>query len=267
MTPDSNIERWAMRLRQAQSGRTPITPLRGEVDAIDGPSAMAAAYAVQQLNIAHAQAAGRRVVGRKIGLTSAAVQAQIGVSQPDFGTLLDDMVYGDNEPVPMARLLQPKAEAEVALVLGKGLDAPRATLLDVIGATDYALPAIEVVDSRIARWDVRFFDTVADNASSGVVVLGGSPRSLRTLDLGRCTMEMTRDTEPVSKGGGADCLGHPLNAAVWLARKMAELGQPLRAGDLILTGALGPMVPIAGGDVFNASISGLGSVCARFTPA
>ncbi|QHE85473.1 2-keto-4-pentenoate hydratase [Hydrogenophaga sp. BPS33] len=266
MNTDHPIEPWAQRLRQAQSLATPIAPLRSEAESLDEAARIQAAYAVQQLNVAHAVARGARVVGRKIGLTSRAVQAQIGVTQPDFGTLLDDMVYGDNEPIPMSRLLQPKAEAEVALVLGHDLDMPHATMVDVINATAYALPAIEVVDSRIAHWDIRFFDTVADNASSGVVVLGGAPRPLSALDLGRCAMEMTRNAQTVSTGTGADCLGHPLNAAVWLARKMAALAQPLRAGDLILTGALGPMVPIAAGDVFEARLSGLGSVCARFSP-
>lgn len=267
MTRILQIEEWAQRLRAAQSTRQPIAPLRDEAVDMDEAARTEAAYSIQQTNVTLALAQGRRIVGRKIGLTSLAVQAQIGVSQPDFGTLLDDMVYGDNEPIPMGRLLQPKAEAEVALVLGKDIDVEHATLLDVIGATDCVLPAIEVVDSRIAGWNIRFFDTVADNASSGVVVLGGRPCSLSALDLGRCAMEMTRNGDLVSQGGGADCLGHPLNAAVWLARKMASLGQPLRAGDLILTGALGPMVSIQGGDVFQSTISGLGTVCARFSPA
>lgn len=265
MTPNGNIERWAGQLRGAMRSRTPIKALRSEAEGMDEAGLAHAAYAVQQLNIAHAVAGGRRIVGRKIGLTSAAVQRQIGVQQPDFGTLLDDMIYGDNETVPISRLLQPKVEAEVALVLEKDLPLASTTILDVMQATAYALPAVEIVDSRIANWDIRFFDTVADNASSGLVVLGGTPKKLYGLDLRNCTMEMTLGGRQVSSGSGADCLGHPLNAAVWLARKMAALGQPLKAGDLILTGALGPMVAVSAGDVFEVGISGLGSVIARFS--
>lgn len=264
MTND-NVERWAARLRSAMQSRTPIAPLRSETGGMDEATVAGMGYAVQQLNLAHALADGGRIVGRKIGLTSAAVQRQIGVQQPDFGTLLADMIYGDNEVVPMSRLLQPKVEAEVALVLEKDLPHASTTFLDVVNATAYALPAIEIVDSRIAKWDIKFFDTVADNASSGLVVLGGTPKKLHDLDLRTCSMDMTLRGKQVSSGSGADCLGHPLNAAVWLARKMATLGQPLRAGDLILTGALGPMVAVSPGDVFDVRISGLGSVIGKFS--
>jgi 2-keto-4-pentenoate hydratase len=254
------IEELAGQLRQAEESRVPCDPLRNRLPEGD----VAAAYTVQKANTDYALKQGRRIVGRKIGLTAQAVQRQLGVDQPDFGMLFADMAVGDSEEIESVRLMQPKAEAEIALVLDGDLTVEQPIVADIIRATAYAIPAIEVVGSRIANWDINIVDTVCDNASSGLFVLGGPPRRLDGLDLRLCGMVMERRGEQVSFGAGAACLGNPLNAATWLAGKMVEVGRPLMAGDIILTGALGPVVPVTPGDVLEAQISGIGSVRARF---
>jgi len=246
----------------AEATRTGVAcpPVRELLDGGD----LETAYAVQQLNVRRGVDAGRRVVGRKIGLTSPSVQRQLGVDQPDFGALFADMAVPDGGEVSVGRLLQPKVEAEVALVLGRDLPERECTVVDVLRAVDFALPALEIVDSRVRNWDISLVDTVADNASCGLYVLGATPVPLTAVDLRTVTMTMSRGGETISEGTGADCLGSPLTAAVWLASALAERGDPLRAGDLVLTGALGPMTPAAPGDAFEAHISGLGSVRVRF---
>lgn len=251
----------AARLRDAERSRQPIAPVRGEIPL----DAAARAYAVQRVNTDVRVAAGERIVGRKIGLTSLAVQRQLGVDQPDFGTLFAGMAYGDGEPMPLARLIQPKVEAEIALVLDRDLTHDKHTFADLLRASAYALAAIEVVDSRIRDWDIRFVDTVADNASSALFVLGSRPVPLRDVDLAACAMTLSQDGGERSRGSGAACLGNPLNAAAWLADRMVQLGTPLRAGDVVLTGALGPMVAVTQPGTFTAQIDGLGSVRATFT--
>ena len=254
------IDEIAGRLRRAADTGVAIPPIRDEIAA----GGVGAAYAVQQANTAHYLAQGRRLVGRKIGLTSKSVQKQLGVDSPDFGMLYADMALGDGEDVALGRVMQPKVEAEIALVLEKDLPQPRVTLAEVISAAAYALPAIEIVASRIENWNIKLLDTIADNASSGLFVLGGEPKQFDGLDLRLCGMSMERRGEPVSVGAGAACLGNPLNAAVWLARTMVEVGAPLKAGDVIMTGALGPMVTVDPGDVIDVRINGLGSVRAVF---
>lgn len=262
---NQRIKTVADQLWQAAASGQPITPVRDAIEAAaSGGDVLAAAYAVQQSISQRRLDAGGRLVGRKIGLTSKAVQQQLGVDSPDFGALFADMAVADGEEIAWSRLMQPKAEAEIALVLERDLPHARHTVADLISATAYALPAIEVVGSRIAHWDIRLADTVADNASSGLFVLGTRPVALLELDLAGCGMVMERRGEPVSVGGGAACLGNPLNAAVWLADTMVRVGSPLRAGDVVLTGALGPMVVVEPGDVFTAQIEGLGAVRAVF---
>jgi 2-keto-4-pentenoate hydratase len=249
---------------QSHTPFVPVPPVREAIAALDGDAA-ANAYRVQRINTQRQIDAGARLVGRKIGLTSVSVQTQLGVDQPDFGMLFDHMSYGDGEEIPFALTQQPKVEAEIALVLSRDLMQERHTVADIIGATAYALPAIEVVGSRIAQWDIRFTDTVADNASSGLFVLGSRPVTLDAFDIVGCGMLMERAGDQVSVGAGAACLGNPLNAAVWLADKMVEVGAPLRAGDIVMTGALGPMCAAHPGDVFSAHIEGLGTVRALFS--
>lgn len=257
----SGITRAAELLGAALHSGVACDPVRPLIEA----QGIDAAYAVQALLTAQAERAGRRVVGRKVGLTSLAVQKQLGVDQPDYGMLFDDMAYGDGEEVPLSRLIQPKVEAEIAFVFDRDLDVERPTLAHVLGAIGYALPAIEIVDSRVRDWKISIFDTIADNASSGLYVLGGSPKKVDVLDLRLCGMSLEHAGEPLSLGCGAACLGNPLNAVVWLAQTAARTGRPLRAGDTVLSGALGPMVPVRSGGVFEARISGLGRVAAVFS--
>lgn len=251
----TSLEAIAGRLRHAYAGGA-IAPLR---DALD-PTDAAGAYAVQAINTRFWAAQGRRIVGRKVGLTAKAVQAQLGVDQPDFGVLFDDMEIPDGGVLSVRRVLQPKAEAEVAIVLARALDAPDTSAADVAAATSHAVAAIEIVDSRIADWKISFADTVADNGSSAFYVLGRDKRPLDGLDLYTCGMALEVNGALASLGAGAACLGHPLEAAAWLARTLAARGEALRAGDVVLTGALGPMVAIAPGDHVAAKIGGLGSV-------
>jgi 2-keto-4-pentenoate hydratase len=260
---DASVVAAADRLLAAYRTWQPCAPVRDLIGATD----VDAAYAVQERNTRQWLAAGRRLVGRKIGLTAKSVQKQLGVSQPDFGMLFADMAVPDGEPVATERLLQPKVEGEIAFVLGRDLAELQPTVADVLAAVEYALPALEIVDSRVANWQIGITDTIADNASSGLYVLGAEPRALDAFDLRLCGMVLERRGEQVSVGAGAACLGHPLNAVLWLARELARTGRPLQAGDVVLSGALGPMVPVRPGDVFELRINGLGSVRAAFAPA
>lgn len=248
-------------LAEALRSRTPCDPVKPYLE----PWGLESAYAVQRLLIEDRLDAGECIVGHKIGLTSVSVQRQLGVDQPDCGVLTDAMEYGDREEIPFSHLIQPKVEAEIAFILERDLDMNTISLAEVMRSIAYAAPAIEVVDSRIRDWKISIFDTVADNASSAAFVLGGAARKIDRLDLRLCGMRLDHRGEAVSSGCGAACLGNPLNALKWLARKMMSLDQPLRAGQAILSGALGAMVTVTAGEVYEASISGLGSVTAAFS--
>lgn len=257
-----NRDRAAQLLREAYRG-APIAPMRD----FFGPLDVVGAYAVQALNTRYWLSEGRVIVGRKVGLTAKAVQAQIGVSQPDFGVLFADMEIADGGLLDPARVIQPKAEAEIAFILGRDLNDPDASLETVIDAIEAALPAIEIVDSRIADWRITFSDTVADNGSSAFYVRGTEPLSPKNLDLYSCGMVMEINGAIVSVGAGAACLDHPYNAVQWLAQTTAKRGEPLRAGDILLSGALGPMVALKPGDHVRIHIGGIGTCAFTYGPA
>jgi 2-keto-4-pentenoate hydratase len=254
MTPDEI----ASALRDAEKTGVPIAPVRAHLAGAEE------AYAVQEINTVARLGAGGRLVGRKIGLTNPAVQAQLGVDQPDYGMLFADMDLPHGAELPWCEGAQWKAEAELAFVMGRDLSEPDCTMVEAMCAVEYVVPALEIVGSRIADWDIRFLDTVADNASSAFFTLGPSARRLTEIDLLDCRMEMRAGDEVVSRGSGRACLGSPLNALVWLARVMARAGRPLGEGDVVLSGALGPMVAAAPGAVFTASTEGFGETAIRF---
>lgn len=258
----SDYRQVAEALRQAYAG-TPVPPLRAYLE----PTDAVGAYAVQEINTRFWESQGRRIVGRKAGLTAEAVQKQLGVDQPDFGVLFDDMRVADGGLLDPARCIQAKAEAEIALVLGADLSSPETTAEEVAAAVATVHAATEIVDSRIADWKITFADTVADNGSSAFFVLAKAGLPLAGLDLPGAAMTMSVNGEVASSGVGAAVMGNPLNAAAWLARTLAERGEPLKAGDILLAGALGPMVALKAGDAVVAEVAGIGSCSFTFAGA
>jgi len=256
---DNRIHTAARALREARAQRLPI----GRISESHGIAGLDKAYAVAALNTAARIEAGARVIGKKVGLTSKAVQQQLGVDQPDFGVLFDDMEFLDGDAVPMARLIQPKAEAEIAFVVGRDLTTPQPSYSEFLAVLAYALPAIEIVDSAIADWKLTLVDTVADNASCGLFVLGSQPVAIGDFSLAEIGLQMDINGRTVSVGSGAACLGHPLRAAYWLAKVMGQRGEGLKAGEVILSGALGPMAAVQAGDQIHARIGALGGVSCR----
>lgn len=222
------------------------------------------AYHVQQRLVQRRLDAGETVVGKKIGVTSKAVMDMLGVYQPDFGYLLSGMVYGEGESIAVNTLIQPKAEGEIAFVLKKDLLGPGITNAMVLAATECVMPCFEIVDSRIRDWKIRIQDTVADNASCGVFVLGDRAVSARAVDLSTCGMVLEKNGEVIGTGAGAAALGSPVNAVAWLANTLGRLGIPLKAGEVVLSGALAAMAPVKAGDNFRLSLGGIGACSVRF---
>lgn len=246
----------AGRLRDAYSNGA-VAPLRDGLEPTDADGA----YAVQTINTRFWESQGRRIVGRKAGLTAKAVQAQLGVDQPDFGALFDDMRIADGGNLDPARTIQPKTEAEIAFILGADLPDADTSVEQVAAAIATVHAAIEIVDSRIADWKISFADTVADNGSSAFFVLADEGLPVAGLDLEGAAMEMIINGVVASTGVGAAALGNPLNAAAWLAQTLAARGEPLKVGDVLLAGALGPMVALTPGDHIEAKIAGIGACC------
>jgi len=255
-----DLEKYAKALRDANANKIPIAPLR---DAI-GTKDLDLAYKIQNINTEARLKSGAKIVGTKIGLTSKAVQKQLGVDQPDYGMLFNDMEISNGNSISMQEMMQPKVEAEIAFVLAKDIEKADITIEDLVDAIDYAQPCLEIVGSRIENWNIKITDTIADNASASHFVLGENRKKLTDIDLINCKMIMKKGNETVSQGTGADCLGSPLIATLWLANKMVELGKPLKAGEIILSGALGPMAAVNAGDTIEANFEGLGSVSISF---
>jgi 2-oxopent-4-enoate/cis-2-oxohex-4-enoate hydratase len=222
------------------------------------------AYRIQQRLIARRQQDGERIVGKKIGVTSRAVMNMLNVYQPDFGYLLDSMIINDGDSIDTKTMIQPRAEGEIAFVLKRDLMGPGVSSADVLMATECVMPCFEIVDSRIKDWKIKIQDTVADNASCGVFVLGNQAVSPRNIDLFTCGMVLEKNGEIIATGAGAAALGSPVNAVVWLANTLGKLGIGMKAGEVILSGALAAMFPAKAGDNFRVSIGGLGGCSVRF---
>jgi 2-keto-4-pentenoate hydratase len=250
----------ARSLYDAYVSAKPIAPLTATYEGMT----LEDAYAIQLQQIEWFLGEGRAVKGHKVGLTSAAMQRLLGVDQPDYGHLLDDFFYLEHEPIPMGRFLQPRIEPEVAFVLRRPLSGPGVTAHEALAAVDFMLPALEIVDSRVEDWKIGLFDTIADNASSGALVLGSTPTSIADVDLRLIGAVLTRNGHVVGTGAGGAVLGSPLRALVWLANTVGARGVTLEAGQVVLPGALCAMVPVAPGDTVTATFAGLGSVTAKF---
>ncbi len=255
-----DLQKYADLIINSEKTGTPIEPISTEI----GTSDINLAYDIQKIVTQQKVNQGARIVGKKIGLTSPKVQQQFGINQPDFGVLFNHMELLTGSTVSISNFFNVRAEAELAFILNQDLDLDDITILDVIESIDFVLPSIELVDSRIRDWKIKITDTIADNASASHYILGHTPKTLDEIDVINCSMKLLKNGSLVSEGSGEDCLGSPLNAVYWLAKKSIEMGDCLKEGDIILSGALGPMIPIEEGDRIKATFEGLGSVSLNF---
>ena len=255
------IEALGDELYQAMLSREAVSPLTGRGDDISIDDA----YHISLRMLERRLADGASIIGKKIGVTSKAVQNMLNVHQPDFGYLTDDMVFNSGEVMPISeRLIAPKAEGEIAFILKKDLTGPGVTNADVLAATECVMPCFEIVDSRIRDWKIAIQDTVADNASCGLFVLGDQAVSPRQVDLVTCGMVVEKNGSVLSAGAGAAALGSPVNCVTWLANTLGEFGISLKAGEVILSGSLVPLEPVKAGDYMRVDIGGIGSASVRF---
>ena len=260
MTPEK-IRQYGDELYTAWLERRTVAPLLQREPDIT----LEDAYKIQLQYIKRRVEAGEKIVGKKIGVTSKPVQEFLGVFQPDFGQLTEGMVYEEGQDIDLSQLIQPKAEAELAFVLKEDLIGPGITAMDVIRATEYVAPCFEIVDSRITDWQIKIQDTVADNASCGVYVIGKDKCDPRDFDMTLAGMVVEKNGELLSTATGAAVQGSPANAVAWLANTLGELGIPFRAGEVILSGSQSQLIPVVDGDELVCTIGGLGTCRARFT--
>jgi 2-keto-4-pentenoate hydratase len=259
MTDQTHVA--ATALASAEWSRQPIPPLTATYAGLTVEDA----YEIQQINVRERVRGGRTIYGHKVGLTAKPMQQMLGVDEPDYGYLLDDMVVEDGATVPVARYLQPRVEVEVAFVLGAPLYGPGVTVEDVLKATAYVVPAIEIIDSRIVDWKITLADTIADNASSAGIVVGRQRTSVDGLDLPAVQATLSKNGEVVDTGTGEAVLGNPAIAVAWLANKLSAFGVELLAGHVILPGSCTRAVDVGAGDVIVGSFTPLGQVSVRFT--
>ena len=263
MIDDTLIQQLGDELFAALQSKTSLTPLTERYPDLT----IEQAYQISLQFLKRREAAGEKLIGKKIGVTSKAVQDMLNVHQPDFGFLTDAMQVADASSVSKAQygLVQPRAEGEIAFILKADLNGPGITASDVLAATEYVVPCFEIVDSRIRDWKIAIEDTVADNASCGVFALGSARIDPRTVDLAKVELTMTKNDEPAGTGLGSAVQGHPCEAVAWLANTLGKLGIPFRKGEIILSGALAPLVPVTAGDRIEMKITGLGSASLTFT--